>query len=288
MTKILFIINPISGTIKKNKVEEKIELFLDKSFEKKIIYTNAPKHATQIANENSMKYNIIVAVGGDGTINEISRGLINKNAAMGIIPLGSGNGLARHLKIPLNVKKAIKIINNYNVKLIDAVKINEEYFVNVAGFGFDSYVAHLFANNVKRGFWSYVKIIFTKVFKYKPPELNVIIDNKTIKSKDFIFSLANSSQYGNNAQIAPKANLSDGLIDVIFQKKINIFNAPFFLFRMMTGKLNENKNYSHFKTSSIKINTKNKNIFAHIDGDPVIFENNINVNVIKQSVKIVI
>ena len=286
MTKVLFIINPISGTVKKNNLEEKIKLYIDKSIEWKIIYTKAPKHATQIAEENSLKFDIIAIAGGDGSINETFRGLINKQAAMAIIPMGSGNGFARHLKIPIDIKKSIELINRGKTKKIDSIKINNEYFINVAGFGFDAYVAHIFADYGKRGFWSYVKIIFTKIFKFNPQELDVEINGNKIKSKDFIFSLANSSQYGNNARIAPKADLSDGLLDIIFQRKITIFSAIPFIIKMMTGKLSENKNYKIYKTSDLQINSKD-NILAHIDGDPVFFEKKINVKVLKKSIKIV-
>ncbi len=287
MQKVLFIINPISGTIKKNKLEEKIDLYLNKNIYRKIIYTKAPKHATQIAKENSHNFDIIAIAGGDGSINETFRGLINKTSALAIIPMGSGNGLARHLKIPLNVKKAIELINNGKIIDIDTIKINNEYFINVAGFGFDAYVAHLFANNGKRGFWSYVKIIFTKIFKYKPQNLKVKLKTGNINSNDFIFTLANSSQYGNNARIAPKAKINDGLIDVIFKQKINIFTAIPFLIKMMTGKLTDNKTYTTHKTPKLKIQSLNK-IIAHIDGDPIIFDNEINVEIIKKSIKIIV
>ncbi len=286
MTKVLFIINPISGTVKKNKLEEKIELYIDKSIEWEIIYTQAPKHATQITEENSSKFDIIAIAGGDGSINETFRGLINKSVALAVIPMGSGNGFARHLNIPLDIKGAIELINRGKIIKIDSVQINNEYFINVAGFGFDAYVAHLFANYGKRGFWSYVKIIFTKVFKYKPQNLNVEINGKNINSKDFIFSLANSSQYGNNARIAPKADLSDGLLDVVFQRKINIFNILPFLIKIMTGNLSENKNYKIYKAQTLNIKSS-KEIIAHIDGDPINFNKQVEVKILEKSIKIV-
>ncbi len=287
MTKVLFIINPISGTVKKNKLEEKIKLYIDKKIDWEIIYTKAPKHATQIANENSQKYDIIAIAGGDGSINETFRGLINTKAALAIIPMGSGNGFARHLKIPLDIKKSIELINRGKIIEIDSAKINDEYFINVAGFGFDAYVAHIFADYGKRGFWSYVKIIFTKIFKFNPQSLQVKINEKEINSKDFIFSLANSSQYGNNARIAPQADLTDGLLDVIFLRKINVFSAIPFLIKMQTGKLRENKNYKNYKTSELQIISKNK-IIAHIDGDPIVFDKIVNIKILKKSIKIVI
>jgi diacylglycerol kinase family enzyme len=156
--KILYIINPISGTGNKSKIEQLIKDENSGKTNFTIKYTEAPLHGMKIANKEKNNFDAIVAVGGDGTINEIAQSLIHSNCALGIVPLGSGNGLARHLKIPLNTGKAIKNIVNFNTSLIDTGKINNKYFVNVAGVGFDAFVAHKFAEAKGRGFKTYAHI----------------------------------------------------------------------------------------------------------------------------------
>ncbi|RLD70930.1 MAG: diacylglycerol kinase family lipid kinase, partial [Bacteroidetes bacterium] len=203
--KILYIINPISGIKKHNNIEQIINNETDISrFELSVKYTEYQGHGKELAiwAVNS-KFDIIVAVGGDGTINEISSALINTDIIFGIIPKGSGNGLARFLNIPMNKRKAVQLINKMSILKVDTVQLNDFYYVNMAGVGFDAHIAHLFASYGKRGFKSYIELIFKQFKSYKSLNYNLIIDGKPIEKKAFLISFANSSQFGNEAHIAP-------------------------------------------------------------------------------------
>ena len=171
--KICFIVNPISGVGRQKVIEELIDKYLDRTiFEYEISYTKAAKHATELAKEAAKRnVDIVVAVGGDGSVNEVSRGLIGTKTAMAIIPTGSGNGLARYLNISLNLKSAMTIINQCNIKTIDTIQLNNETFANVAGIGFDAHIGWEFAKFGKRGFSSYLKVITREFPKYKAQEL---------------------------------------------------------------------------------------------------------------------
>jgi len=286
--KICFIINPISGIGKKKVIEKLIEEKLNKQiFDHKIIYTEAPKHATKIAQQAAAEnFDIVVAVGGDGSVNEIAKGLINTNTAMAIIPAGSGNGLARHLNIPLDFKMAMSIINKAKEIQIDSINFNNEIFVNVAGIGFDALIGWKFANYGKRGFSSYIKIILREFWKYKSQDYELIIDGKSIHKKAFLISFANGSQWGNNAHIAPLANSSDGVLDIAILKNISLLSITSIVFKLFRRKLHLS---SHMEIIKIKeVIVKQTNAIAHIDGEPIELVNTIKIKVNPLSLKVIV
>lgn len=286
--KILFVINPKSGVGKQKKVELLIDKYLDKNvFLSEIAYTQYAGHAKEICEIRKNEFEIICLVGGDGTINEGASSLINSNTALAIIPTGSGNGLARHLKISLKPEYAIKQLNNLNFKLIDACKINEQYFFNVAGIGFDGLIAHKFANFGKRGFSSYLKIVLKEFSRYKDQEYNLKIDGKAIISKAFMISLANSSQFGNNVIIAPKAFIDDGLLNVIVLRKFPILVAPLLALRLFTKSIHKSSFVTNYSCKKLEINCSEK-IFSHIDGEPTNIGFPIKVEVLHKALKVLV
>ena len=290
MIKILFIINPVAGTKKNIKSLEKlIEKTIDlNQFELHIEYTKYAFHGTEIAEQAvKNKFNVIVAVGGDGTINEISKALINTDTIFAIIPKGSGNGLARYLKIPMNTERALKLINKLNVKKIDTIKINGKYYVNMAGLGFDAHISHLFANYGKRGFLSYAKLVLREFKKYKPEKYIVKSDGNEIETEAFLISLANSSQFGNEAHIAPHAKINDGLVDIVILKKFPLSKSMQIASMIYTKRLHKSKYYQLIRTDKAEITCTNK-IKGHIDGEPSHFEQNINVQVLASSLKVLV
>ena len=224
---IIFIINPVSGIGKHKIVERLAEELLDKSrFIPTIVYTNAAGHATEISrNAAADGIDIVVAVGGDGTVNETAAGLVGTATALGIVPAGSGNGLARHLKIPMNVRRAIEVINDGKSLKIDTATINDQLFVNLAGVGFDASVAKKFAVAGKRGFSTYLRITTNSYKNYEPKQYTLIIDGKVIKRRALLISFANSSQFGNNTSIDPTASINDGYIDVCIVGKMPYWKA---------------------------------------------------------------
>lgn len=285
--KILYIINPISGIKKKNSLQQIINDETDKNcFELSVKYTEYAGHGKEIAQQAvKNKFDIVVAVGGDGTINEISSQLIHTDTALGIIPKGSGNGLARFLKIPLDERKAVQLINKINIMEIDALKLNGSYSVNVAGIGFDAHIAHLFDAYGKRGFKSYAKLIYKEYKKYKSKKYRLIIDGKAIERQAFAISFANSSQFGNNAHIAPLAKIDDGLIDVCILKDFPPYKAISLVIQLYTKNLPKSRYYKVLKAKNIKIDSSTE-LLGHIDGEAVSFGHELDIKILPKSLKI--
>ncbi len=286
--KICFIVNPISGVGKQKVVEKLVDLHLNLSiFEYKIVYTDAPKHATVLARQAAdEKFNIAVAVGGDGSVNEVAKGLIGTKTALAILPSGSGNGLARHLNVPLDMVKAILMINTGKEISIDTVHFNEETFVNVAGIGFDAHIGWEFAKYGKRGFWSYIKIVFREFKKYEAQEYELIMDGKSLKKKAFLISFANGSQWGNNAFIAPTAHATDGEFKISILKEFRWWNVPSIGYRLFNKTLNKTK---YLEMMSVKeITVKQPDLKGHVDGEPIEIGNTILVKVNPASLRVIV
>lgn len=286
--KICFIVNPISGVGSQRLIEKLIHRHLNLAlFNYEIAYTKAPKHATELARQAvANNFNIAVAVGGDGSINEISRGLIGSNTAMAIIPTGSGNGLARHLKIPLDLKKAMRVINNNKEKFIDTAQFNDETFINVAGVGFDAHIGWEFSKFGKRGFSSYLKVIMREFPKYKAQDFELIINGKSFHKKAFLISFANGSQWGNNAHIAPLADIADGFIDIAILKEFSFFNIISVAYKLLHKTLHESSYLEIIKAKEVVV--KQSNTIAHIDGEPIEIGNTVSIKVNPLSLRVII
>lgn len=285
---IVFIVNPISHEIKGLDVNKIIETNLDlNQYEYKVVYTQYPQHASKLAYDALIdSADIIAAVGGDGTVNEVGRALINSKAVLAIIPVGSGNGLARHLGIPVGLTNAVKALNHACPLVVDTAKINEKTFLGFAGIGFDAHIAHEFARFGRRGFFSYCQVALKEFYSYVTQSYVITIDGKQISRKAFILSFANSSQYGNDFIIAPKANVSDGYLDLVIINDIPLFSIPEFLHRFRQGTLYDSR---HFETHPFKeVTIKYPVIQAHIDGEPVTFENEIKVTIQPKSLKVLV
>ena len=283
---ILFIINPISGTVKKSGVEHLINENLDLSkYNYSIKHTQYPHHATEIAKQESTNYKIIVAVGGDGTVHEVGLGLIHTNSTLGIIPMGSGNGLARHLKIPMSTKKAILLLNNFQSKPIDTVKINDTHFLGAGGIGFDAHISYLFAKATKRGFITYLQLSVKEFFSYNEHNYQLIIDGKIFYKKAFLITFANSNQYGNNAFIAPNAVIDDGWISIVILKKFSLIYAIPLAIKLFTKKINSSKFVEEIKVKKAQIISPSNEI--HLDGEPLLIENTINIEVLPLSLNVI-
>lgn len=270
LKKILFIINPVSGTKNKKEVIGLIENFLsDKNYFAEIIYSTHSGHATILA-ADAVKNNfeLVVAVGGDGTVKEVAQSLTKTNAALGILPCGSGNGLARHLGISMKPAVALNQLKTGKLISIDTMQVNEHFSVNLSGIGFDAHVAHLFSKSSKRGLITYAKLAITELFQFKTQIYHLHFSGKTIRSDAFIIVFANAGQWGNNAKIAPTASLQDGLITIGILKKIPLWQLPVFVLRLFKGELKETGYLSYFDTKEFSLNTE-KPVRLHIDGEPV-------------------
>ena len=268
LKKVCFIINPKSGTGDWKGVEKSISTYLDKSFTATILHTERPEHATELAREAAKNHDVIVAVGGDGMMNETAIGMMNTNALLGIIPTGSGNALARHLGIPLSHKGAIECINKINHQTIDTATVNGQAFFAIAGIGFDAEVAAKFAQSPKRGFSTYFKLSLTNFFTYKPAEYDIIVDGKTYREKAFLISVANSSQYGNNAYIAPTASVQNGLLNVCILKPFFLLKGVWLAYRLFTKSIHTSSSLKTLQGKNIEIRNIQKNdLSLHYDGE---------------------
>ena len=287
--KILFIINPISGGKSKKKMPSIIDQHLDKEkYDVRISYTERVEHAYLLSKAAVKEnYDIVVAVGGDGTVNEVAKGLLNSNIIMGIVPFGSGNGLARTLKIPLNPVKAVKVFNNYNSIKIDSASLNNHFFFNMAGTGFDATISHQFANLKSRGFSGYVKTTFKELSSYKPETYTIQYDGNTIVEKAFIVSVANSSQYGNEAHIAPHADVCDGLLDLVVVKPFPWYLFPSLAVKMFTKTAHTSNYVKIYKAKNIVIERALESPI-HIDGEPHMESAKLNIQIIPLSMNIIV
>ena len=285
--KIVFIMNPISGTSDKKDIPYLIEELLDQEqFDYSIRKTEYAGHAYEIAKESKEQgIDIVVAVGGDGTVNEVGRALVHSNTALGIIPTGSGNGLARHLLIPMKIKGAIQVLNDCEITDLDYGIINEHPFFCTCGVGFDAFISEKFAEAGKRGPITYLENILKEGLKYKPETYEIEAENGTIKKKAFLISCANASQYGNNAYIAPQASMSDGMIDVIIMEPFDALEASQISIEMFNKTLDKNNKIKTFRSKEIKIYRKAPGVI-HYDGDPIDTGKEIVVTVKEKGIKI--
>ncbi len=285
--RLSFIINPISGGVRKGRVEEKIRKHLDcRRYSYTIHYTGKAGDATGLAaTAIGDGADAIVAVGGDGTVNEVARALIGSEVPLGIIPAGSGNGLALHLHIPLNVKRAIEVINRWNLKRIDTATIDDNFFINVAGAGFDAVVARKFARSSKRGFWSYFRIVVASYFRYRPKKYRLVIDGNPIERRALLVSFANSSQFGNNATIDPGASLDDGFIDVCIIKKVPLWKMIFMIPLIFLKRFDRTEYVEIFRAREVRV-TRKKGKAVHIDGEPLTVGKEFTMRVNPQSIYI--
>lgn len=286
---ILFIVNPISGVKKKTSVLKQIENGIDATlFTYEIVLTEYAGHAAELAKKAAEEgVDIVVAVGGDGTVNEVARSLVHSNSALGIIPRGSGNGLARHLQIPMDVKKALKIINQASIQCLDYGKINGQPFFCTCGVGFDAFVSLKFAESGKRGPLSYVENTLREGLRYQPDTYTIETENGVTKHKAFLVACANASQYGNNVYIAPNASMSDGLMDIIIMEAFNTIESPQIILQLLNKTIDTNSHVKTIQAKKVRI-TRSTNGVAHCDGDFFMTGETIDVELIQKSFNVVV
>lgn len=287
--RILFIVNPISGGLNKTFFPSLLDQYLDLHlFNAEIVFSEYHGHARELA-KNAVKTNfdIVVAVGGDGTINEVASEVESSGKLMAIIPCGSGNGLARTLGIPLDNIKAIQRINLLNTTKIDAGVFNGNKFFNMAGMGFDAHISAIFAGNHKRGFKGYIKTTLKEISTYKPERYVIVSDGKRFEYTAFMLSIANSSQYGNNAHVSPTALVNDGLLDVCIIKPFPMYAFPALVFRMFTKSAQYSKYVEIIKGKHINIQRTKKGP-VHLDGEPSMMEKDLLIEIKHLALQLVI
>jgi YegS/Rv2252/BmrU family lipid kinase len=266
-----------------------IEKLLDKElFSYDIRETQYAGHATEIAHQAIDEgVDIVCAIGGDGTVNEVGRALVGSQTALAIIPCGSGNGLARHLMLPMDAGKAIKIINMCEIHDLDYGIINEKPFFCTCGMGFDAFISMKFAEAGKRGLTTYLENVLKEGLKYEPETYEIEDETGKKRYKAFLISAANASQYGNNAYIAPQASMSDGKLDVIIMEPFDVLEAPQISIDMFNKTLDKNSKIKTFKTQHIHVSRKEPGLI-HYDGDPVMTDADVDISIVSKGIKMVV
>lgn len=287
--RILFIMNPISGTSSKAGITQLIEKYIDGGkFDSQVCVTEYAGHAEVLARQAAVDgVDVCVAVGGDGTVNEVGRALVHTNTALGIVPCGSGNGLARHLMIPMNLRKALEIINACQVRTLDYGIINQHPFFCTCGMGFDAYVSQKFAEAGKRGPITYVQKVLEEGVRYQPETYELRDENGVSTYKAFLVSCANASQYGNNCYIAPQASMSDGMMDVIIMEPFDLLEAPQISIDMFNKTLDKSSKIKTFRTKRLTIH-RSKSGMIHYDGDPVMTDADVEVSLCEKGIKMIV
>lgn len=267
--KATFIVNPISGRSSKESIVGAIAGSVDMDrYEVTIRFTAAPGHATTLASEAVQSgQQLVVAVGGDGTVNEVARALVGTDAALGIIPCGSGNGLARHLHIPMNPRKAIEILNQGQIRRIDTLTVNGTPCFCTAGVGYDAFVSEEYAKEPTRGLVTYVRKAVENWFDYTPEQYLIETEEGMFSRTALAITCANANQWGNGFHVAPKASLTDGLIDVTIIHPIKPLNALPMPVQILGYSFDKNPGVETFKTSGLTIRRATP-APLHIDGEP--------------------
>ncbi len=288
-TKVRFIVNPISGTEDKRHIVEMISKTLpDDRFLKDVVYTGYRGHAAEIAGRTAEEgWGIAVAVGGDGTVNEVARSLVHTNTALGIVPCGSGNGLARHLSIPMNPVGALRVIADCKVETLDYGIINDTPFFCTCGVGFDAFVSSKFAKSGKRGLLSYIENTLKEGLLYKPDTYDIEIDGDKQHYKAFLIACANASQYGNNVYIAPRASMSDGLLDVTIMEPFTMLEAPQIAIQLFNKSIVNNSRIRTFRCHSLHIHRSSPGVI-HFDGEPKEEGCDLNIRLEEKAIHIVV
>lgn len=288
-TRLLFIANPISGTRDKSQIIQSLPSFLDADrFEWQVEWTDHRGHAADLAQQAALnEVDVCVAIGGDGTVNEVARSLRHTNTALAIIPMGSGNGLARHLGIPMDPDKAMRVLARCDIKPLDYGMINDIPFFCTCGMGFDAFISEKFAGSGKRGLRTYVENTLRGGLAYEPETYELNIDGQTETYKAFLIACGNASQYGNNFYIAPQASMSDGLLDVTIIEPLNVLGAPQLVMQMLNKTLDTNSHVRTIQCQSLHVHRSQPGVI-HYDGEPAEAGEDIEIHLVPKGLRVVV
>lgn len=289
MRNIAFIVNPVSGTKTKNRITKLIRELLNKElFSPTVVTTEYAGHATQLAQQFALEgYYAVIAVGGDGTINEVGKGLCGTNTALGIIPNGSGNGFARHLEISTRMNRAVEMLNNSEVISVDYCTVNDIPFFSTFGVGFDALVAQDFSNT-SRGLKGYIESILKDIFQYKPEQYHLQGEGIDLTTSAFLINFANASQWGYDACIAPKASLQDGWMDVAIVSEFPLIKAPELAWQLFTKSIDENHYMHTIRAKEIMLERENESSPVHIDGTPTQMAKDLHIKIVEDGLKVLV
>ena len=261
---------------------------LEQQLDATVVPTEGPLHATELARQAIAEgCDTVVAMGGDGTINEVATGLIDTKTTLGLIPCGSGNGLGRHLGIPKPNQLAFDTLLKGRLRVIDTGEANGRPFFNVMGLGFDAAIADRFAKLTRRGLNAYVRTTLSAWNAYQPEKVIVSNGAQTIESPALILSVSNSDQFGNNCYIAPGAQVDDGLIDLTILKPVGIFKAIPLAMRLFRGRLDGSPHVVRIQGTKFIIQRPSDGL-VHTDGEPFSTSAKVTVTVRPKSLRVLV
>lgn len=288
MKNIAFIVNPISGTKSKNRLAKQIRESLDlQQFAPTVVVTEYAGHATQLAQQFALQdYYAVVAVGGDGTINEVASGLIGSQTALGIVPNGSGNGFARHLDISTRMNRAVEMLNNSEPIQVDYGMVNDKPFFSTCGVGFDAVVAANFSDT-ERGLKGYMQTILKDLFQYKPERYHIEGEGIDLTTTAFLVNFANASQWGYDAYIAPKASVQDGWLDIAVVSEFPMVIAAGLALRLFTKTIDEMVHMNMLRAKELTLTREDEGIMQ-IDGTPVMMPATLHVKIVEDGLKVLV
>lgn len=299
MKNIAFIINPISGSKETQNAKRKLPKLIMQTIDSEqwlpnITFTEYAGHAVELARQYArMGFDAVVAVGGDGTVNEVARGLVmgygnrpvSERTALGIMPMGSGNGFARHLGIPIRPQKAIEMINHSEPISVDYGLANGKLFVSTCGTGFDALIADHFAGSSKRGFSTYLQNIIRDAFSYHAQTYHIVGDGLDVTHKAFLITFANANQWGYEALIAPKASIQDGKMDIMLMSSHALLGSASLALRLFAGSIDDSHFMDTLRAREVTLEREEAAPF-HIDGDPVEMEKDIHIRIVEDGLRV--
>lgn len=294
MKKIAFIINPISGTSDKKDLPGFIHSIMDRNIweEPVIVQTERAGHGKELAQQFASEgFDVVVACGGDGTMNEVASGVIGTQTAFSIVPYGSGNGLARHYDFSMTPKKAVEQINAGVAHNMDYGTVEGHNFFCTCGTGFDAHISHVFAHADGRGLINYLKAVLSEYFHYHPYEYTLKMrDEKTgdveeVKQKAFVVTFGNASQFGNNAYIVPNASTEDGMLDICILEPFKTYEVPKLAIQLFHGTIDHNMHVKMLRSKEATLIRDYEGEF-HIDGEPILLGKEIHIQIVSGQLKI--
>lgn len=264
-----------------------VKKHLDPLFIAETRTTKGPGHATRIVSEYLSRHHpdLVIAVGGDGTVNETAGPLIHHSAALGIIPTGSGNGLARFMGLPMNPVKAIQRLNNARILEIDVGQVNGRNFICTAGIGFDAHIGKLFASGTKRGLWGYTELVIREYMQYHPREYSIRTNGKSHTRKAFLITIANAGQYGNNAYISPHALINDGFLELCTLAPFPKLQAPELGIRLFTRSMHKSRFFDSARITRATIRLPG-DIDFHLDGEHLRTRDFLEISILPQALRL--
>jgi YegS/Rv2252/BmrU family lipid kinase len=279
--KALFVVNRRSGARRRDDVEAAIRNACQWEHD----FAACEREALDgiIADAERKDVGVIFAVGGDGTVHEVGKRLIGRSVALGIIPTGSGNGFARHLGLPLNVRGAITACAGGRIETIDTASVNGQPFIGTMGLGFDAWVAEAFGSQEARGFRTYLRVALREIWSYKAQEYEVRAGGETVRRRALLIAVANGGQYGNNAWIAPTASASDGLLDVTIIERASLFS----IIRLFARDLRTGGGVTMMRGAHIEVRRSAPGP-AHLDGEPIKLPESLTIDVQPRSLRVLL